>query len=91
MRGRARRLYLCGRTNFSQLAALRARIGVRPGELIFSGAGGLTGWFHIRRQRRRIGRHRLIDLGLEIGRLFDQDRRNSGLLVDLANLRSVVA
>ena len=75
MRGFWRLLYFCGLTSFSQSAHLRAWLGIDPGELV-SGAGGLIRRFHIRRQRTRIGqRHGLINVGLEIGRLFDQDRR----------------
>jgi hypothetical protein len=52
----------------------QGRTGVDPGEIV-SDAGRAISRFHIRRQRTRMRRHCLINLGLEIGRLFDQDRR----------------
>ena len=62
------------------LSLLRTWIGVDPRELI-SGAGGLISRFHVGRQRARIGigRHCLVNLGLEIGCLFDQERRKLGV------------
>src|SRR5436309_8376801 len=75
-----RLLYFCRANELFPISPLRTWIGVDPRELI-SGAGGLISRFHVGRQRARIGigRHCLVNLGLEIGCLFDQERRKLGV------------